>query len=153
MTTRRRKARQAAVEVLYRRDQLDDPIEDLVTEVARRLELDANARRFLHHLVEKTDACRTEIDAALTRTLKHWELSRLSFVDRAILRMACCEILHFPDIPSNVSINEAVEIAKSLGGDESGQFVNGVLDAVSREQRAAAPISDSTPDDRSGGGQ
>ena len=153
MTTRRREARQGAVEVLYRRDLLNDPVEDLVTEVARRLELDGSARRFLRQLVEKTGACQEEIDAALTRTLKHWGLERLSFVDRAILRMACCEVLHFPDIPSNVSINEAVEIAKSLGGEESGQFVNGVLDAISREQRTAAAKFDPTPDDGSSGDQ
>jgi len=149
MITRRRQARQGAVEVLYRRDLMSDPIEDLVTEVARRRELDGNARRFLRQLVEKTGACQEEIDAALTRTLKHWKLERLSFVDRAVLRMACCEILHFPDIPSNVSINEAVEIAKSLGGNDSGQFVNGVLDAVSREQRTPAAQSDPAPDDGS----
>lgn len=150
MTTRRREARQGVVEVLYRRDLLDDPVEALVTEVARRMELDGSARRFLRQLVEKTGACQEEIDAALTRTLKHWKLDRLSFVDRAILRMACCEILHFPDIPLNVSINEAVEIAKSLGGEESGQFVNGVLDAISRERRTADAESGVT-DEGSGG--
>jgi N utilization substance protein B len=60
-------------------------------------------------------------------------------VDRAILRMASCEILFLPEVPSNVTINEAVEIAKLLGGEESGQFVNGVLDAIAREHRAQAP--------------
>jgi N utilization substance protein B len=149
MTTRRREARQGAVEVLYRRDLLNDPVEDLLAEVARRMELNGSARRFLRLLVEQTEAVREEIDAVLTRTLKHWKLDRLSYVDRAILRMACCEILHFPDIPSKVSINEAVEIAKLLGGDESGQFVNGVLDAVSIEARAAAAPADPAPGGRS----
>jgi len=118
---------------------MSDPIEDLLTEVARRLELSSSSRRFLRELVTRTDAHQPEIDAILTRTLKRWKLDRVSYVDRAILRMACCEILHFQDVPSNVSINEAVEIAKSLGGDDSGQFVNGVLDAIAREHRAADP--------------
>jgi N utilization substance protein B len=145
MTTRRREARQGAVEVLYRRDLLNDPVEDLLVEVARRMELNGSARRFLRLLVEKTEAGREEVDAVLTRTLKHWKLDRLSYVDRAILRMACCEILHFPDIPSNVSINEAVEIAKLLGGDESGQFVNGVLDAISQEAGTATSPAGPAP--------
>jgi N utilization substance protein B len=134
MTTRRRHARQGAVEVLYRQDLLNDPAESLIAEVTRRLELDGNARRFLSQLVERTGANRIEIDAVLTRTLKRWKLDRLSFVDRAILRMASCEILYFADVPSKVTINEAVELAKLLGGDESSQFVNGVLDAIAREQ-------------------
>lgn len=139
MTTRRRHARQGAVEVLYRQDLLNDPAEPLVAEVARRLELSGNTRRFLHQLVERTAANRVEIDAILTRTLKRWKLDRLSFVDRAILRMASCEILYFAEVPSKVSINEAVELAKLLGGDDSSQFVNGVLDAVAREHRARDP--------------
>jgi N utilization substance protein B len=139
MTTRRRQARQAAVEVLYRQDLLNDPAEDLIVEVARRLELSGNARRFLNQLVEQTAANRVEIDAVLTRTLKRWKLDRLSFVDRAILRMASCEILYFKDVPSNVAINEAIELAKLLGGDDSGQFVNGVLDAIAREHRDRDP--------------
>jgi N utilization substance protein B len=53
--------------------------------------------------------------------------------------MASCEILYFTDVPSNVSINEAVELAKLLGGDDSSQFVNGVLDAIAREHRARDP--------------
>jgi len=134
MTTRRRQARRAAVEVLYRRDLLADPANDLIVEVARRVALSSGGRRFLRQLVEQAEANRDSIDAALTRTLKRWKLERLSFVDRAILRVACCELLLFPDVPSKVSINEAVEIAKLLGGDESGQFVNGVLDAIAREQ-------------------
>ena len=134
MTTRRRHARQGAVEVLYRQDLLNDPAESLIAEVTLRLELDGNARRFLIQLVERTSANRVEIDAVLTRTLKRWKLDRLSFVDRAILRMASCEILYFADVPSKVTINAAVELAKLLGGDESGQFVNGVLDAVAHEQ-------------------
>jgi N utilization substance protein B len=63
----------------------------------------------------------------------HWKISRMALVDRNILRMAVFEFLYCTDIPASVTINEAIEIAKKFGTEESGAFVNGVLDHIAKE--------------------
>jgi N utilization substance protein B len=74
-----------------------------------------------------------EIDALLAAALQNWDLRRLGAVDRAVLRVAVGEMLAHPDIPAAVTINEAIEIARSLGSTESARFANGVLDRVRKE--------------------
>lgn len=132
MTTRRRRARAGAVEALYRIDLIGEDPATVIAETSERKRMSAEVAQYLRRLVEQTVGNRPAIDAELTRTLKRWKLDRVSVVDRAILRMACCEIMLFDDVPANVSINEAVEIAKSYSDDRAGQFVNGVLDAIAR---------------------
>lgn len=70
------------------------------------------------------------IDAKIQSVARNWDVSRMSPVDRAILRVAVCELTKRPEIPPNVAIDEAVEIAKQFGTAESGGFVNGILDAI-----------------------
>jgi N utilization substance protein B len=74
-----------------------------------------------------------EIDRLLRSALQNWELGRLGAVDRAILRVAAAELLSRPEIPAAVTINEAIEIARSHGSADSAKFVNGVLDRVRKE--------------------
>ena len=74
-----------------------------------------------------------EIDRLLTGALQNWDLRRLGAVDRAVLRLAVAELLSRRDIPAAVTINEAIEIARSLAAEESGRFANGVLDRVRQE--------------------
>ena len=71
-----------------------------------------------------------EVDEIITRHLMHWKLERLTRTDRGLLRMAVFEMKFNPDIPEKVAINEAVEIGKKFGGEESSRFLNGVLDAI-----------------------
>ena len=87
-------------------------------------------RDFALNLVEGVLAHRVETDERITRYAENYELGRLAVVDRNILRLAIYEMLHRPDIPPVVSINEAIEIAKRFGSEESSRFVNGVLDRV-----------------------
>jgi N utilization substance protein B len=75
----------------------------------------------------------TEIDELLGNALQNWSLQRLGAVDRAVLRLAVAEMLARPDIPAAVTINEAIEMARSLASTESARFANGVLDRVRRE--------------------
>jgi N utilization substance protein B len=70
------------------------------------------------------------VDALLREGIEHWRLERLGAVDRAVLRLAVFEFLHEPETPRIVVIDEAIEVAKRYGGEESGQFVNGILDAI-----------------------
>jgi len=73
-----------------------------------------------------------EIDRLIEEHSTHWKITRMALVDRNILRMAVFELLYCPDIPASVTINEAIEIAKKYGTEESGAFVNGILDHIAK---------------------
>lgn len=73
---------------------------------------------------------REQLDELICLKVKKWEFHRIAIIDRIILRMASAELLYFPDIPPKVSINEAIEIAKTFSTEKSGKFVNGILDAI-----------------------
>jgi N utilization substance protein B len=95
---------------------------------------------FARQLVSGTGANQPELDAIISEIAVNWKLSRMSVIDRNILRMASFEILHMPDIPPKVSINEAVDLAKKFSTADSGAFVNGILDKIlSRHGKEKAP--------------
>ncbi len=87
---------------------------------------------FSLNLVRGVDDARDAIDEALQSSSKNWKLNRMALVDRNILRLAVYELLHLPDIPKRVSINEAIELGKKFGSEDSGAFINGVLDKISQ---------------------
>ncbi|MCL4136532.1 UNVERIFIED_CONTAM: hypothetical protein GTU68_048777 [Idotea baltica] len=95
------------------------------------------ARPFTEKLIQGVLAHKTKVDAELTCASENWSLSRMGRVDRAILRVATYEIIFLDDIPINVAINEAIEVAKRFGADESPQFINGVLDRVASTVRSS----------------
>ena len=102
-------------------------------------------RAFTELLVRGVLDHQTEIDQRLEGYAEHWDLRRMSAVDRNLMRMAMYEMLYCEDIPPVVSINEAVEIAKQFSGEDSGRFVNGILDRarkdIDRPARTPAPMS------------
>lgn len=127
-------ARIAAVEILYRIDLVDaDPLK-VTVEVIRRRRLKTNSADYLRILIQKTIREQKRIDSSLSRSLTDWRLERLSYVDRAILRLAACEILFLAEIPPKVSIDEAVELARFFGTESSARFVNGVLDSLYKRE-------------------
>ena len=85
---------------------------------------------YIRRLLTALDEHGPEVDAVLTEALDNWRIDRLSFLDRAVLRIAAVEIIHFDDVPPKVSIQEAVRLAEGYGGADSPRFVNGVLDAL-----------------------
>ena len=85
---------------------------------------------YLLELVEGVAAHLEELDALITRYSEHWRLERMAAVDRNLLRLAAYELLYEPKIPPKVVINEAVELAKLYGTEDSGAFVNGILDRI-----------------------
>ena len=128
----RRQARIQAVQQLYAREMrgvLAPPHDDPVAVDAMESELVPFARELLDHSLDRL----TEIDTLLATALQNWDLRRLGAVDRAILRLAVAEMLTCPNIPPAVTINEAIEIARSLASAESARFANGVLDRVRKE--------------------
>ena len=117
------------VEELLRFDWLDDAASgDESGEQSRTF-----ARLILSGVLENIES----VDDAIRRQLEHWDFSRLSWVDRAILRLSTYELLFTHDIPPSVTIDEAIGIAKEFGADDSFRFINGVLDAVKRERSEA----------------
>ncbi len=127
----RRKARIAAMQALYEGDV--SPHEPLasVERLASDEALTDAQRSFARELVEGVLAQRDEIDAIIYRAAPQWPVAQLSAIDRNILRLAIHEILMNNGAPIRVAINEAVELAKVFGSDNSARFVNGVLGAVS----------------------
>lgn len=134
--TQRRLAREAALEVLYRLDLVGDEPDDVIEEILNRRNPSDEAEGYLRRLVQTVLDHQQEIDDAISRHLRRWKLKRLRLLDRAALRVTCAELLYFADVPPKVSINEAVEISRKFGDDDSGRFVNGVLDGIYKETLA-----------------
>jgi N utilization substance protein B len=100
--------------------------------------LDSETRAFALDLVRGTKQNQPKIDALIAESVEHWDLERMAAVDRNILRAAVYELLWHADVPPKVAINEAIEIAKKFGTQESSRFINGVLDRIARELRPAS---------------
>jgi N utilization substance protein B len=94
---------------------------------------DTSVRLFAEPLIRGTIEHRAEIDPQIQKHARNWDLHRMAAVDRNILRLAVYEMLHREDIPPVVTINEAVDIAKKYSTDDSGKFVNGILDSLRKE--------------------
>ena len=126
----RREDRRTAIDVLYQADVTGaDAIEVLEDWHDAGREVSA----FTRALVEGTVEHLPGIDLLLEEHAQDWTLARMAAVDRTILRVALEEVLHRPDIPDSVAINEAVEAANDLSTESSGRFVNGILGRIARE--------------------
>jgi N utilization substance protein B len=90
----------------------------------------SEALLFSSLLIEGAWLNRHEIDRVISDCSEHWSISRMSKVDRSILRMAVYELLYCDDIPPKVTLNEAIDLGKSYGSENSGSFINGILDAL-----------------------
>ena len=134
----RRDAREAAVQYLYQRDMHADDNDSGLEEFYRLRGLSPSARRFCDSLLRGWAQHRDGVDESIRSHAKNYEFNRLSAVDRNVLRVAAYELLHCPDVPAAVAINEAIEIAKKFSTEESGKFVNGILDNIRRSARPAA---------------
>jgi len=131
----RHRAREAAVQMLYQWEVGRQPIADVVesfwtftpsSSVPVSEELRAFATRLATGVVDALAA----VDPLIGETAKHWRLERMNVLDRLILRLAIYEFLHEPETPAKVVINEALELARTFGADDSVRFTNGILDAV-----------------------
>lgn len=125
---RRSDQRRDAVFACYQRDVTGRPLSDLVAE----------SRPFTKELAEGVEAHRAELDAAIARHAKGWELDRIAPLERNAMRVALYEIEHSEDVPVEVAIDEAVELAKEYCGADAPGFVNGVLGAIVREREGVS---------------
>lgn len=125
---RRSDQRRDAVFAGYQRDVTGRPLAELLAE----------ARPFTRQLAEAVDARREELDATIGRHARGWELDRIAPLELNVMRVALYEIEHSEDVPDEVAIDEAVEIAKRYCGADAPGFVNGVLGAVVRERQGVS---------------
>ena len=134
----RRDAREAAAQYLYQREMQGDESDNALTEFYDMRGLSPSGRRFCDALLQGWMRHRENVDEAIRKNALNFEFNRLSAVDRNVLRIACHEILFRSDIPAPVAINEAIEIAKKYSTEDSGKFVNGVLDNIRKQKSAIA---------------
>ena len=129
---KRTRAREYALQILYQVDLTDIPLSDALVDFWIGHKVEEVVREFSERLVRGTRERIKEIDALIDSSTENWRIGRMALVDRNILRLATYELLFQEDIPPKVSINEAIDLAKRYGDEESGKFVNGVLDRISR---------------------
>ena len=131
----RRKAREIALQVLFHIDFTGGSPEEIIPAVysVQELEFSESVNDYVEWIVAGTLAHRGEIDRQISELAKDWKLERMGGVDRAITRMAIFEIKYGEEkVPPRAAVNEAVELAKHFGSDESGRFVNGILGSLVR---------------------
>ena len=134
----RRKSRELALQALYQeelsgRNGLLD-FEEFCIHFQANKKAIPYAKKLLDGVQEKKE----EINQLISRYAENWRLERMSVIDRNILRLAVFELHYQDDVPTSVAINEAVEIAKRYSTDDSGPFINGILDGMAKEEISGA---------------
>lgn len=139
----RRKARELALQMLFEHDITGTEPGEMFRRSSDLKSAPEQIRSFAERLVSGTLAHREDLDVLISRQADHWRLARMPVVDRNILRLALFELLHEPETPRPVVIDEALEIAKRFSTPRSSQFINGILDGVmkSRDPRLRSPSS------------
>ena len=135
----RRAAREAALKILFQFDFNPSDAEELIASFWRGHKASDRMRAFAEHLVWGVLEHRDEIDRLIGEAAENWRLERMSAVDRNVLRLATFEMLYLPDIPPQVSIDEAIELGKRFGSEDSGAFINGILDRIALDQNLLPP--------------
>jgi len=130
---RRRKSRELALQVLYQLNiSKQDPLAAL-TQFQEHFLSNGEADDFLKCLVLGVLEHGQEMDRLIGQYSEHWRLDRINLIERNILRMALFELLYCHEIPPKVTINEAIDLGKRFGSEESGSFINGILDRIQNE--------------------
>ncbi len=133
----RRVARELALRALYAHELSGNPIDAIVADMIDSSQEGDRVREFARNLFERTARDKKRLDEYVIARTKNWDFERIAIIDRLIMRLAICEFLHFEDIPPKVSIDEAIEIAKKYSTENSGQFINGILDGVLQDIKNA----------------
>lgn len=136
----RREAREASFKIIYQVDihkgSLDEILEDFIAEN----EISEKDKTYIDDVVSGIAQYKEEINHEIEQNTKNWKVGRISKISRAILQLALYEILKREDIPITVSINEAVEIAKTYDCEQAGRFVNGILGAVQKKIQSSEVV-------------
>jgi len=131
------------MQALYALEISKDPPQHVIDTLFTDIKTNETDYEFCVTLFLRTINNHAEFDRQIKLKAEHWEFYRIALIDKILLRMALCEITHFPDIPPKVSINEAIEIAKDYSTDLSGTFINGILDALLAEMKTNGSLKKS----------
>ena len=141
MKTDRRKSRELAFQTLYAvfmQEEVGELEEERMEALIKEMISDRNVKKGVIQYAESLFAITKEhfleIDKILSETADNWDVERFSMVDKSLLHLAVAELLYFPEVPANVVINEALEMARSFSSDQSVPFINGILDSVKRKR-------------------
>lgn len=141
----RRKAREYALQGLYMYETVQTPPEELESLLWVDREIPDDTREFAVALIRGALENIAKIDLLIKQYSKNWKFERLSAVDKSIMRLSIYSLLFLSDIPSVVTINEGIELGKIYGGESSGQFINGILDAVRKNELDREEILEGEP--------
>lgn len=137
---KRRVVREKVLQALYAYEMNDENLSLLIQGILGDIQ-ESNDKKFGEELINRVIIHKKELDEKIRQRISNWEIGRVALIDKILLRMAICEILYFPEIPPKVSINEAIEIAKVFSTAGSGKFINGILDAILSEEKAAGRLN------------
>ncbi len=133
MSTKRRKLRESVFKVLFQYDFHGENFSEIMEEELKKLkdsDIKKEAQEHLNVIYENL----SKIDEIISKYLENWDFKRLSYVDKNILRLGTYELLYIDNIPFEVTLDEMIEIAKVYGTEESGKFVNGILDRIGKNE-------------------
>jgi len=134
---KRRKARGLVLECLYAWEVGQEPAEKVLEDVLSRSPADEETREFAARLFRTACEHAPTLDAAIIKAAENWDLKRMAVLDRNLLRLAAAELFYLQEeVPPKVAINEAIEIAKRYGSEDSPRFVNGILDRILKDRCA-----------------
>lgn len=127
---KRTRARELTLQFLYQLDLRGDELYAEARSYLRAEEQDAETTRFALRLIEGVWEHWEEIDRSIQAVAQNWNIARMAVIDRNVLRLGTYELLHCPDIPPKVAVNEAIELGKRYSTANSGAFINGILDKI-----------------------
>jgi N utilization substance protein B len=130
----RRKAREYALQGLYMYEMVNKPMEELISLDWLDRDIPQDVRNFAVTLLRGSLENIDRIDSLIKKYSKNWKFERINVIDKSILRLSVYAMLFLADIPLVVTIDEGIELGKMYGGENSGQFINGILDAIKRSE-------------------
>ena len=135
MLRKRTQARECALQILYQYEMNPEPMPEILKKFWSQQDetFSEDIRSFAEKIALGTVEHQEEIDKVVERYADNWELSRMAMIDRNIMRFATYELLYLADVPPKVTLNEAVNLAKKFSQEESGKFVNGILDSARKD--------------------
>ena len=130
---KRRKSREFALQVLYQLDITQQDVNKTLAQFQDHFSGSDERDDFMEHLVNGVVGHCQEIDRLIEKYSENWRLDRLNMIDRTILRIAIFELIYCEEIPPKVTLNEAIELGKRFGSEDSGSFINGILDRIQKD--------------------
>ncbi len=140
MKFKRRLVREKVLQYLYAYEMNRDKLNELKKDLFYEITDDAD-KLFAENLINKSIIHVNDLDERIIGKVANWEMKRIALIDKILLRIGIVELLHFPDIPPKVTINEVIEIAKIYSTSGSGKFINGILDSILNDEKTSGRLN------------